>query len=515
MNHLCIKILCALALFAVLTGCTSIQTTSGQKEVKEIPEVLSSRKIKLKIQKIDLQTTILNGDPRATELYKNNFYSVTDVYSVMDKAIELYPDLFSRSSNSIPVTVNGQAMIDQNFSGEITSGMLCGLTIGLIPFPFSKENKINFTVKIGDYDVNTSRLMWKESVAMTLFSPLGLIAWGSSRLSTKRQFSASTLTTNENITTLLVWAIVDAVNQADKRQVELALYKYREQQSPTKEAPKTLLAANSSPPRPTPVVRPAVTTDLTRPGLEELKPDMSYSPTEGVFYAIVIGNDNYQDLPQLKSATHDAKAIAKILTREYSFKTTLLLNATEKDITMSFSKLRSRIKPEDSLLVYYAGHGWLDKEGDLGYWLPVDAEKNNEANWVSNAYITSISRAIQAKHMMIVADSCFSGKLTRGIRIERKSQGYLSRIASKKSRTVMTSGGVEPVLDAGGKNNHSVFASAFIDVLRENKGAIDANSIFIRVRRKVITNSDQTPEYSDIRKAGHDGGDFIFVKSKK
>jgi len=27
-----------------------------------------------------------------------------------------------------------------------------------------------------------------------------------------------------------------------------------------------------------------------------------------------------------------------------------------------------------------------------------------------------------------------------------------------------------------------------------------------------MVNSDQTPEYGDIRKAGHDGGDFLFVR---
>ena len=30
-----------------------------------------------------------------------------------------------------------------------------------------------------------------------------------------------------------------------------------------------------------------------------------------------------------------------------------------------------------------------------------------------------------------------------------------------------------------------------------------------------MLNSDQAPEYSDIRKAGHDGGDFLFVRTKK
>ena len=67
------------------------------------------------------------------------------------------------------------------------------------------------------------------------------------------------------------------------------------------------------------------------------------------------------------------------------------------------------------------------------------------------------------------------------------------------------------MVDRGGKGDHSVFASALIDVLSENEAVLDATLLFSKIRRPVMLNSDQTPEYSDIRKAGHDGGDFLFV----
>ena len=89
--------------------------------------------------------------------------------------------------------------------------------------------------------------------------------------------------------------------------------------------------------------------------------------------------------------------------------------------------------------------------------------------------------------------------------------GTVERISMKKARTVMASGGLEPVADDGGKGNHSVFASALIEALNENQGILDATLLFSKIRRPVMVNADQTPEYSDIRKAGHDGGDFLFV----
>jgi hypothetical protein len=234
----------------------------------------------------------------------------------------------------------------------------------------------------------------------------------------------------------------------------------------------------------------------------------------GRYYAIVIGNNNYQFLPSLKTAHQDAIEIAKILEKDYGFNVKLLLDAKRADIITILSGYREKLGKQDNLLIYYAGHGWLDKDGDEGYWLPVDATRNDELNWVSNSSITTTMKAMEAKHILIVADSCYSGKLARGLHIVQKAPDYYSRISQKRARSVLASGGLEPVIDSGGKGNHSVFASAFIDVLSTNQGIIDGNELFTKIRRPIMLNADQTPEYADIRKAGHDGGDFIFVRKR-
>jgi len=113
----------------------------------------------------------------------------------------------------------------------------------------------------------------------------------------------------------------------------------------------------------------------------------------------------------------------------------------------------------------------------------------------------------------VIADSCFSGKLTRAADINIRGQSYVSQLASKRARTVMTSGGLEPVVDSGGEDGHSVFASALFGALEKNTGVIDTSLMFNVIRREVALNAEQFPEYGDIRKAGHDGGDFLFVRS--
>lgn len=234
----------------------------------------------------------------------------------------------------------------------------------------------------------------------------------------------------------------------------------------------------------------------------------------GTYYALVIGNNQYQYLNNLGSAVADAHAVARMLEDRYDFAVEVLIDATRYDIVSAIAQYRATLTEADNLLIYYAGHGYLDVDSDEGYWLPVDAEQKNPANWLSNGTITAQLKAIPAKHIMVVADSCYSGRLTRaaevGVGAGDNRDAWLVRMAQRQSRTALTSGGLEPVLDSGGGQN-SVFTRAFVDALDANKGIIDGVTLFEAVKYTVVVNADQTPEYANIRKAGHNGGDFLFV----
>lgn len=231
----------------------------------------------------------------------------------------------------------------------------------------------------------------------------------------------------------------------------------------------------------------------------------------GRYHALLIGNNRYRHLPKLVSAEADVEEVSKVLEDRYGFETTILEDASRDDVLLALERYRRTLTEGDNLLIYYAGHGWLDEDADEGYWLPVDAQEDSAVNWIPNATLTSSFKAIRAKHVLVVADSCYSGKLTRGIRVQgARPPDYLTRMAEKRARMVISSGGLEPVLDGGG-GGHSVFAAAFLSALRENRGVLDTTSLFSRIRRDVMLHADQTPELADIRKSGHEGGDFLFV----
>ena len=236
-------------------------------------------------------------------------------------------------------------------------------------------------------------------------------------------------------------------------------------------------------------------------------PNLDY----GNYHALVIGNDRYRHLQPLSNAVNDANDVASLLRSKYGFNVDVLTNATRDAIVSKLSELRTQISSKDNLLVYYAGHGVLDEDMGEGFWLPVDAVDDNQVDWIANSTIVNSVRAMKAKHVMVVADSCFSGTLTRGVNIKKLSPDYLKEIVEKKARMVLTSGGEEPVSDVGGGNN-SVFAAAFMRILNENTGVMDGHRLFTTLKEQVMGNSLQTPEYGLIRNSGHDGGDFLFVR---
>ena len=271
------------------------------------------------------------------------------------------------------------------------------------------------------------------------------------------------------------------------------------------DATRAAAAITATPPAPTSEAAP------TAPQQQAALPPELANLDYGNYSALVIGNDMYRTLPHLGTAVGDAEAVAKELERNYHFNVRLLTNATEEDIIGALADMRRDLGWNDNLLIYYAGHGWYDQDAEQGYWLPVDATEDNQAHWISNADITNALKALKAKHILVVADSCYSGTLARSANISLHGVDYIERIVKKKARTVLTSGGLEPVLDAGGAG-HSVFAHAFLEALDDNDGVIDGQELFRRLRDPVVANAPQTPEYGEIRGAGHDGGDFIFVR---
>ena len=246
----------------------------------------------------------------------------------------------------------------------------------------------------------------------------------------------------------------------------------------------------------------------------------------GDYFALVIGNSDYRYMRDLKTAATDARMVADLLEIRYGFQVKLLVDATTDQIAAAIERYRQQLDDDDNLLIYYAGHGELvtQRNGEeLGYWLGVDSKTDLQTTWMPDWQVRNQVDQMRAKHVLIVADSCFSGAFTRGSAGPEVMPGTrrplavtrFERLSRRKARLYITSGGTEPVYDVGGGEN-SLFASSFIRLLRQNNTVLATQNLYTGVYQGVLRDASkmgvtQTPQYAEIPNVGHAHGDFLFV----
>lgn len=263
------------------------------------------------------------------------------------------------------------------------------------------------------------------------------------------------------------------------------------------------------------------------PGDTQPSEDLLAGVDFGSYKALVIGNDEYAYMQDLETATRDARDLAQVLEDRYGFEITLLLNAKREELIDTLAKWTDEAEPTDNLLVYYAGHGTLTGPGTRGgAWQPVDAQPMEDSNWVHTEYeVTSELESTVARHILVVADSCYSASLaTQQLSIATGNEGETGPPLTRErvltalqqpSRLVIASGGLKPVPDSAG-DGHSVFSGVLLDILRTNERLLPVDALYERLTPRAVEayerlRAPQRPQFGEIEGARVPGRDFFFV----
>lgn len=245
----------------------------------------------------------------------------------------------------------------------------------------------------------------------------------------------------------------------------------------------------------------------------------------GSYRAVVIGNNDYKDpkrawLP-LKTAVNDAVEVANLLTKQYGFtEVNLVKNGSRRQILNALNDLLNTVKPADSVLVYYAGHGWRNEKTREAFWIPVDAEGRDDSFYLSNVQIKEKLSVLAdvASHTLLISDSCFSGSLldNRGARdFDPKdiNTDYYAKVAKRKSVQILAAGGKEFVDDNYRGSGHSPFTYFLLNELKLNdQPHLTLANLALNIEQLVAKNTQQTPQSGAFREAGDEGGQFIFTR---
>ena len=231
------------------------------------------------------------------------------------------------------------------------------------------------------------------------------------------------------------------------------------------------------------------------------------------YHAIIIAAKDYTDsrIQDLENPVKDAAEFKSILETHYTFSSNnieTLYNKSREEIMQSIIQKSNALGDNDNLVIFYAGHGIAEKDrfGDVdGYWIPSSAIKGNTATYISTDDIRKSLKRSMSKHILVIADACFSGAFTR--ELSSDAEVGIQKQYNVPSRKIMASGNLEPVPD------NSRFIYYLKKSLKENKSKyLTAKKLFDGFYEAILNNSDTSPQYAAIKNVGDEGGEFVFIK---
>lgn len=250
-------------------------------------------------------------------------------------------------------------------------------------------------------------------------------------------------------------------------------------------------------------------------------------------HALIIGINRYPGLPSNMSLSYGVKDAADLkdeLVKDYGFpasNVTLLTDdqASLQGIRNALAALtdNTKIKSDDRVLIFFSGHGQTvptPSGGEMGYLIPSDAKVDLNDPTNAGPYNATCLRMKEiwddlegcpAKHVLVIADACFSGLLV-------KSRGGLSKdsiaaMLAKPARQIISGGDKGQRTSERSDLGHGVFTSKLLNHLKSHaadKGRVFAASqLFAELLESVsnATSGKQTPKFG----AFDTDGEFLFA----
>jgi uncharacterized caspase-like protein len=249
-------------------------------------------------------------------------------------------------------------------------------------------------------------------------------------------------------------------------------------------------------------------------------------------WALIIGINDYENVPDLHYAVEDALAIKNMLINEFNFsrnnvRVLIDKEATQSNINKEMSKLLKSAGVNDRVVFYFAGHGETEELGleevATGFLMPSDADVENlYFSAIPMEDLRSVSKFSKAKHMLFLVDACYSGLAavnTRGL--STNSPNYIDKITQENARQIITAGQKDEKVLEKDEWEHSAFTKNLISGLKDKKANSNGDDFitgselgfYLQEKVSLDTENSQTPQVK--RLTTHEGEMIFLSKSEK
>ena len=244
-----------------------------------------------------------------------------------------------------------------------------------------------------------------------------------------------------------------------------------------------------------------------------------YTANRRNVWAVVVGINDYPQLPKLKYAVNDAKEFHQFLVEKNlvpAENISLLLNdqASLKNLRSTLAtKLKNAAGTDDTVIIFFAGHGATERDamsadgdGLEKYLLPWETDPSDlYSTAMPMREIAYILNRIRSERLIFIADSCYSGASggrtisVTGMRANM-NDGFLERITSGRGKVIITASAANEVSVEKDELRHGVFTYYLLEGLRgaadtDRDGVVTVDEAYRYVSEKVprATGQEQHP----------------------
>jgi class 3 adenylate cyclase len=254
-------------------------------------------------------------------------------------------------------------------------------------------------------------------------------------------------------------------------------------------------------------------------------------------HALVVGFSNYTNgwtpLPGVKG---DVKAVAQAL-EKHGFHVVVVMDPTVAELEEAHRDFIGKygFVSDNRLLFYYAGSGYtakpayaLNNQHDwMGYLVTRDAPlptvdpEGFRRHALSMERFASLAREMQAKHVLFMFDTCFSGAIAfalAGPRLDARPDPTEAEV------TAQTTEPVRQFIAAGTAEQKasdvSLFRRLFVEALegdpeadRNGDGYVTGSELgqFLQEKMTIASHGTQTPQYGKMSDPRLNRGEFVFI----
>ncbi len=149
--------------------------------------------------------------------------------------------------------------------------------------------------------------------------------------------------------------------------------------------------------------------------------DKDIIKSAGNNYALLVGLSSYMDpsIDQLEGVKYDTPHMSDMLINDCGYSSSRITTLTNSQATKSAIRsalllMSSRAGPDDTVVFYFSGHGYVYPEGyGTSYVEPYDSNPSYVDNDISTSELKSWLDGIRCKNVLVIIDACESGGMIK------------------------------------------------------------------------------------------------------